>query len=406
MNLESDGELVKSKRQNSLLILKDPRTAKYLASFKHPVILPYKSHIGTEKYCNNHGFVLACADRALLKIFNNKTRFRKHIAKLGLHKYIPPYVQFKPVTSSYTELVSQLETKELVLQIGQSEGGRGTFFVNSPEDFTAFLEDPYVKKMASKRTFIASSFIDGISASVSAIATKWGTFHSPIQIQINDSVNKGVFAGHDWTLSKTYVPDLIQQKAQDFVQSFGAYLYSMGFKGFFGIDFLITKDTCYAIECNPRITGAFPVPDMIQEFNDRTEFMTLHLLEFITAADEVQLDYDAIQMSLAAPAQKLGSHFLIPSLLEKGAKFSTNLTEGTYTLENSTLRYVDARNHLADLKASEFIIAELPTKDSFIAPRGRLCRIVSQEQVLHNDAKTLNDWAQSVTSLVRNEFTS
>jgi predicted ATP-grasp superfamily ATP-dependent carboligase len=394
-------------KSNSLTVLSNHHTKEYIERHaQKALILPYKQYEGMAEYCQEHNYLLASASPDIVQKIDNKKTFRELLGSRGLSPYIAPHIEFKPRESSYEQISNELQSKVVVAQITKSGGGKGTFFIDSEEKYQEFLQDEYTLKGLeedNEKSFIASKFVEGISASIIGVATRWGIFTSNTQVQVNKDEDAAAFRGHDWVFSKNYVSAKVESIAQNFTQKFGKEIYKMGFQGFFGIDLIITETECYVIECNPRITGTQPVLDMVQDMNNKPSFIGLHILEFL--ADEIPIEVNAkkLQRTLMRPNKKAASHFFIVQKEDIENTISKTIQEGSYRIANDKLEYVDSRNHPNDLESDElFIIAETPEIGRIMNKRGRLCRVVSRKQILQSNGRETTPWVKQIEQLVEN----
>jgi hypothetical protein len=97
-----------------------------------------------------------------------------------------------------------------------------------------------------------------------------------------------VFAANQ---SDLLTPD-IRQQAQQATLALGQQLRQVGYRGCFGLDFLLDQDTgaLYLGEMNPRITGATPMTSQAMLEAESVPLLLFHLLEWLSPGDE--LDYE------------------------------------------------------------------------------------------------------------------
>ena len=55
----------------------------------------------------------------------------------------------------------------------------------------------------------------------------------------------------------------------------------MGYKGFFGLDFMVEKNDIYLLECNPRLTASFAFYNEIEINQNITPLFLIHLAQFL-----------------------------------------------------------------------------------------------------------------------------
>ena len=191
------------------------------------------------------------------------------------------------------------------------------------------------------------------------------------------------------------------KKQKNSPNRFGDEIYKIGYQGFFGIDLIITKEDCYVIECNPRITGALPVLDMVQDQNQKPAFIGLHVLEFLADELPVKLNFKSLQSELNRENQKGAIHFFIVQKEDVERQVKETLSEGAYTIKDGSLTYLDERNHPDQLKhEDEFILAETPQLNRTLNQNGRLTRVVAIKEALEQDGVTTKSWVKEIEKLV------
>ena len=228
-----------------------------------------------------------------------KSNFRALLQRLDLphlpHKSIPRQ-DFLEATFIDIEKIFK---GPAVLQRGDYEAGgeRATFFIKAPEDL-----DEAKKQLAKDTRFTklnVSPFVHGDSLSMVGCATRHGTLTGSLQLQLIDVPESlrlerpsGVFLGHDW-LFKNW-GDKTEQLARKVVQEIGRHLYQQGYKGIFGIDFILDERTknLYALECNPRFTGSQPWFPLLAIMQGLPPFEFFHLAEHLNL--DVELDFEAL----------------------------------------------------------------------------------------------------------------
>jgi len=393
-------------KENGITILKDEKVVNLLAKSTNNYILPYKNRQEIEKICQENNWKLAITEYELAgNTLENKILFRK----LVLNKSLFPQFSFESINKANYYKIKEMLGDQLVLQYPISSGGKGTFIIGNEKEFNKAINK--IKKMQIKgeNRILISKRVAGIPASVSCIATRWGTFYSPIQIQINDikevtspSKGSGVFNGHDWTLSKI-IPNSLNEQLANFIKEYGKAIYKMGYKGFFGLDLIVNlqSNKVFIIECNPRLTGALPVLDMIQEYLGKIKFISLHLLEFIAEFEndlDIKVSYREMQKELLT--EKIGSHLIISSKFKQPVKYDIQLKPGVYKIENDNLKYLKDGYKISHLEnTNEFIFTEMVNRHDFIKGYGRIARILSLNSLVDKDSNLT-----SFTTNIINQF--
>lgn len=368
----------KYKKMSHAEILHDPEAQKLIDKLKHPLLITPQASPDTEGLIRSHGWKHLAPPASLVQDFENKKTFRALLTSLKLP--FPKTILATPKTMSYTKAKQTLGVP-FIVQAAASRGGRGTFLVKDETDMRR------VMGRSEKTTdMVISRLIDAHPVSTTAVATQWGIFSSTLQYQIIDTTSPktfGDFLGHDWSFANT-LPASLHKKAMSMTKRIGQAMYKRGFRGFFGLDFLIDKKTSelFVLECNPRFTGALPTLELVQARLNRPFFCSLHVLEFVADL------YKDFRLE-AAPLQKImgqartGSHVHITSPHAYASFVTCPFKPGTYFLGQGRLRYQSSNIELKNLRdKNQIIITQLLPSGGYTPAHGHVCRILSHEGML------------------------
>jgi formate-dependent phosphoribosylglycinamide formyltransferase (GAR transformylase) len=73
----------------------------------------------------------------------------------------------------------------------------------------------------------------------------------------------------------------IQNQVKQITTDFAKIIQSLSYKGFFGLDFLISNNQIYLLECNPRLTASFAFYTQIEINQNLNPLFLFHLSSFI-----------------------------------------------------------------------------------------------------------------------------
>lgn len=402
--------------RNSTSILLHEKTQEYLKAFKNPLIIPYKSSSKMERVCQENGWTLGIAPLRFGKnLFENKIIFRKILEKINASP--PPgfIIPFEKLSFDFGKNNLGLP---FVVQHPTRGGGKGTFFINNQEEFS-LAYDKLVRPPQAEEgeetpedrpgEVLVTKFIKGTSPSIAGCVTRHGTLTTNLQEQVldipdlfNPQKGSGLFCGHDWTFSQNISKELNGQ-AISIAQKVGSYFASQGYKGIFGLDFVTDEKNqkLYVVECNPRMTGAFPTIEMSLLKSGTPPLIAFHALEYLDV--DYQMDVKAINLLLQKPKQ--GAHMFMHNLTQRWAFNYGSLKPGVYVLKNKKPVFLRSGYRLSDIQTSkEFVVTEgVPVLKRHFSPNRRLCRILTKASVLEEFGK-LNPWAQEVVRSVYDQF--
>ncbi len=133
--------------------------------------------------------------------------------------------------------------------------------------------------------------------------TQKGTLTGPLQLQLIDVPESlhgipanGIFFGNDIAFRDWSTET--ETQAQHIVESVGAYLSSKGYRGVFGIDFILDKETgaIYPLECNPRFTGSLVLYSLMLLDQGIPPMEFFHIMEHLGIPSD--FDFDVVNRAL------------------------------------------------------------------------------------------------------------
>ncbi len=398
------------KKLNSLAILKHPAVAKYLQSLGRIGLFLYKSTAKIEKLADKYGWQILTNRSAIRDPYENKKTFREVLAKVGVEPIPAKTIRLQDFNENVFTACQREFGQKLVLQLPEvtKGGGRGNTFISRAEELPRFWQK--VKQLGDDfdlQYLIIAKFIQGISPSITGCITRHGILTGVVQTQITDipevinlQKGSGLFVGHDW--SYRHYPDKIQKQADKLAKSFGGYLAKKGYKGIFGLDLLVEKDTekVFACECNPRYTGAFPVYSMIQNQLGEPSFDVFQLLEHLNI--NYQMDFKKIDQQYKQPKQ--GAHLILYNQTDDYLKVGQGIRAGVYKI-NSKVKFIRPGFAFEDIQGKdEFVITDgAPRRGDIIRPGLRILKILFPHSILAVDAKSIDERTkQIVKSVYRN----
>jgi hypothetical protein len=391
---------------NSEHLLSHPATRDYMKALPDPKYLfLYQSYPGLERLAEKEGWILMANAASLRLRVVGKPFFYEMARDLNLRRIPggmhPAEEIHRREYDDWAERISPSFVVQFV-EINQG-GGRGTFFIRSKEEYGRLkdhLAEGIWRGVKIKRISIRA-LKSGIPASLTLCLTRHGLLCTPLQRQLIDLPycrqlpENGVFCGHIWgeALGSTALTEDALRQAR----RIGNHMRSMGYGGILGIDFVLDReqDTAYPIECNPRLTGAFPMQSLLFLKHGRIPMEVFHLLEFLNCPYEA--NPDVINAAYEKPIE--GSHlilFRLPGEVgQNGSGGGHGFRAGLYAFDRES-GLIAFRSGATDYSAfrneRQFIVVDGPperidpipgaTEDknrkgsSFQDPLQRLCRIL------------------------------
>jgi len=392
--------------KNATTLLSHPKTQALLKKIPNPIILVYKATKKLEDLAKKFGFTLAISSSKFGKKFlENKAEFREVLKKLKIEPTPGRIVSFSYFfRKTFFELKKELGLP-FVIQHPTSGGGKGTFFILEGKDFSKVKD--YLKKNPPQRLILAK-FIQGPTPSITGCVTSFGFFSTRPQYQICDAevlyqreLGSGLFSGHDFSSSD--FSKKILKEAQNIIEKFGNYLKKIGYRGIFGLDFVLDEknEKLYLTECNPRLLGTFPTLTMVQIENGEVPILALHLLEFLKMPCQV----DQKKVNFLMWQKKEGSQMILHNKNEVFT-LKKEIFPGIYQLRNEKISYKKEGFELRNIQSKEdFLVTDgIPLCTSNILPYQRICRILCKKGVLDFSRKNLNSKAKDFVLKFKEKF--
>lgn len=380
---------------DSAALLSHPKTRQYLARLPKPVYLVlYQPSFEIEELARRNGWRLLANPAALRMRAGDRAFFQRLVGSLGLPAVPGGIFSLRRFREQPYEAWSRYVGPRVVIQLPDMlrGGGRSTFFLDSAEDLQCF------KGLIRKgewhgirlRRVSVRKFIKGEPSSVTACIIGKKAVISPLQRQIIDPPwvegvsSNGVFGGHSWG-EEMWGRDSEEEAARQ-VTAVARALAAMGYRGIFGLDFLVDRSSgrVVPVELNPRLTGAFPVLSQLQAVRGEVPLEFLHVLSLLERF--VYINSSVITES--GPGRIQGAHIVLFRGYDSIRKQQPRA--GLYTVEDSPAkaRWIgEAANPREIMGENQFILVDGPcmagSEDSVSTdPLERIGRLVFSGPVL------------------------
>lgn len=263
--------------KNSGKLLADKNIQKNIKSFANPVIVPFKPSAKIEKICQKNHWLLAAPSAKNNRLLEDKIKFYQQCQKAKLPLIDSLILPFNQKNFSKAQ---QAYGSNLVIQSHFGWAGNSTY---NFDNYTS------AKKHIPKNMLVKfSPYIQGFSVLNNCCQTKKGLLQSPPALQFTGipTLTSNPFAtvGRQWPslLHKSQLRQ-IKKITQNFSKKI---LQPLNYLGFFGLDFLVTPQKVYLLECNPRLTASFAFYTYMEQKAGLTPLFYHHLAQFIP------LDYE------------------------------------------------------------------------------------------------------------------
>ncbi|MDD4026949.1 MAG: ATP-grasp domain-containing protein [Candidatus Shapirobacteria bacterium] len=274
------------KIKNSGKLLSNPAVIKYIKTTSGsliPVIIPFKPSAKIDIICQQNNWINISNPGPINRFLENKIKF----AKL-CQKYHLPIIPFSiDIFSEENFLKYQhLYGPNLVIQTHFGWAGNSTFSASSWDQIKDKISSMVIVKYSP---FIKSSY----SLLNNCCLTKFGLIQSPPALQYTGispyTKNPFTTVGRQWP---SFAPPKIIKIINKISEDFGQIIKEIGYKGFFGLDFLVSNDKIFLLECNPRLTASFAFYTKLEIDQKINPLFYFHLIEFLKLNYSINLKFE------------------------------------------------------------------------------------------------------------------
>lgn len=266
---------------SSTKLLENPEVINYIKTSSQgnkPTIIVYKSDSKIEQICENNGFNLLNPRKQIHKEVENKSKFADFVKDTDIFVH-PEHENFTKLNDlAYENLINKFGY-EFYVQFIFGESGNGTFLIRTKEEFEN-LQKSYPLRQGK-----VTIRIPGPAYTVNCCVTRVGVFIGGISEQITGdplfSSSRGGTIGNDFT--QRHLDDASRSKLVEKCMEIGEILKEHGYKGVFGLDFILNLDEqkFYLIEANLRQVQSLSFISYLQQMNKQTPTLLIHYLELM-----------------------------------------------------------------------------------------------------------------------------
>ncbi len=418
--LEEAVPLLAGKVMNSADLLAHPAVKGFLKRLPHPkYLLLYQNYPELEIVAKQEGWNLLANPASLRIRVAERAFFEEMVAELDL-PLIPGRIHsVEEIHKRPYKYWAETLGPRFVVQLPDiaQGGGKGTFFVRLPGEYRRLqrrLKDNTWRGVELRRASVRT-FVEGDPVSMALCLTRHGVLFTRLQRQLMDLPycghlpEDGVFCGHAW--DERPWPSTLADDARTMAFKIGKYLAAMGYKGIFGVDFIIEKGErrIYPVEINPRFTGAFPMLSQLHIGKGLIPLEAFHILEFLDLPYEIEVE----RLNALYWRPLSGSHLILflPPFLKKTVvhRLQAGLHECTY--DGKSISFIKGAANYSEIgNERQFILIDGPPDLSQAAglsgpageppapgdPHQRLCRLLFSYPVLDEEGLLRPHAAQAI----------
>ncbi|MDP2873728.1 MAG: hypothetical protein Q8N84_00260 [bacterium] len=283
-------------------------------------------------------------------------------------------------TVTFEDLVKSYGPK-LVFQFGRGWAGNSTFFIDKESDFVR------LQSQSPERLVKVSSFVVAQTAINNACLTNGKTLISPPFKQVTGLPEYTPYAGgtcgNNWA-GEDFSGE-ISEKTIRLTEKLGEKMNRIGYRGIFGLDFLITAEGEALIsENNARMTASVPMFTKLELSAERVPLLAWHIMEF--------LGVDAQAEGLAIPEGNLGpvsgGQLILRNTDIETQEVGREVTPGVYHQkenDSSSWEFLRAGYSVDDLKSAKEYLVLPAAKGRRVAHGIEYLRIQSLAPILGSD---------------------
>lgn len=266
---------IQLEQKNSGRLLSHPECINFIKTHTPkgltPAIIPFKPSPKIDLVCQQNGWVNISNPSKLNRFFEDKILFSKLLDEHSL-----PQIPHTVTTFTKDNFAIAQEQYGSLLVVQTHFGWAGN---------SSYLTDDY-DKLSTTITIDTpikiSLFLTGTSLINNCCLTPQGLVQSPPGLQYTGipalSKNPLATTGRQWP---SHSRSLINDQIKKITISFSEILKSKGYLGFFGLDFFVSEDKVFLLECNPRLTASFAFYTAIEKNSNYEPLFFYHLLSFL-----------------------------------------------------------------------------------------------------------------------------
>ena len=353
-----------------------PQIREFLSQGDGPrYVIPYRSTEFLAKLAEEAGDGLrVLANPVELKTrFDDKVAFRRRAVEAGLDA--PP-----GEVAALGELgARQFEEFGPAMIVSEKIGSSGnqTHLVASLDELSRKREE-LIGKLGADAPVIASAFLDGPAVGAAGVIYDGKPRMSRPSVMLTGipgcSMHRFDYAGSDYAAYRRVSPEG-RRKIEEATFQIGEWIAGAGYRGIYGVDFIVHREKPYALELNPRVLGTTQLMTELEEMQSGAPPTTYwHLAEFLQPAATVErqdllADLDKPELS--------GFQLILRNTIAARMRVGRSLTPGIYVIKDGRPEFIRRGFRLREVQAADEILVTCspPAKGAIVEPRGAFCKL-------------------------------
>ena len=250
----------------------------------------------SEELCDELGLQVCFPSASLRTRVDNKVEATRIASRAGVESV--PHLLSRVESWEHLREVSKELGDDLVIQTPFGDSGHTTFFIAGEDDFRRHAEE-----IIAEGEVKVMKWVRVRGSALEACVTRHGTIVGPLMTELIGFKELTPYRG-GWCGNEVH-PEAFTQEVRDAARDatfrFGEELRSMGYLGYFELDFLLDQDdgSLYLGEVNPRITGASAMTNLAAFAQADAPLFLFHLLNWCDV--DFELDVEALNRRWADP---------------------------------------------------------------------------------------------------------
>ena len=330
--------------------------------------------------------------------FDDKVTFRRRAVEAGFG--VPP----GDIVALGDLGLKHLEEFGPVMIISERIGSSGnqTHFIDSAESL-ANKRDELIEKLGPDAPVIVSTFLSGPAVGTLGVIYDGKPWMSQPSVMCTGipgcSMHRFDYAGSDYAAYRL-VSEESRHKIKEFTLKIGEWIACTGYRGVYGVDFIVHEDEPYALELNPRILGTTQLMTELEEIYSSSPTTTYwHLAEFLRPGAALDVHMDLLA-ELDAP-ELSGFQLLIRNTSASRVKIGQSLAPGIYTVNNAKPEFLRQGHRLNDVQDEDEVLVTCspPAKGTIVEPRGTFFRLEGVSSIYEGGEKQISPHAREMIDI-------
>ncbi|MEK6712369.1 MAG: ATP-grasp domain-containing protein [Nitrospinota bacterium] len=357
-------------------------------------VVPYRSTEFLARLAAESGGQLAILANplALKARLDDKVAFREEAQRRGLEVTPGEIIEVRGLEA---ELFKRWGSPLVVTErIGSS--GNQTHLVNGPEALPP-LRERLAAKLGGETLVIARAFVAG--PAVGATGLVWGgrawMSHPSVMVTGLEgcAMHRFDYAGSDYG-AYLRLPRRAQAGIGASTLKIGEWAAGLGYKGIFGVDFIVHGEEAYALELNPRLLGTTQLLTELElRAGDAPPTVFWHLGGFLG----LEAEPNAPQWLPALAKPRLaGFQLLLRNTGPIPLQVGSSLNPGIYGSLGASPRFLREGERLSNLRDPEevFLTCSPPERGTRVEPRGVLFKLEGLGTLYDEEVQEIAPWVR------------